>query len=273
MTLFLVATPIGNLQDISQRALSVLEQADLILCEDTRVSLKLLHRFQLQKPLQPFHKFNEHEQLEPVLSRLRNGEKIALISDAGTPGLCDPGQNLVRQARLEGLEVTPIPGACSVICALIASGLPTHPFSFNGFIEKHKKTRQQQLSKALDQTSTQIFFESPERILSTVEELSNLEPTRHIALTKEISKIYETFFLGTAEQALIWLRQASTKGEWIVLIEGKLPEESKAPLEGTLAAALEHTQHLMAKGLSKSDAVTAISELFNIKAQELYKLL
>lgn len=272
MTLFLVATPIGNLQDFSQRAINTLKEADLILCEDTRVSLKLLHYFQIQVPLKSFHKFNEMAENELILDRLRQGEKIALISDAGTPALCDPGHELVKQARLEGIEVTPIPGACSVICALIASGLPTHPFTFSGFLEKAKKARQDQLKSALEKEETQIFFESPQRIQSTLEDLAFLEPSRKIALAKEITKLHETFFLGSPQEAISWLESRSPKGEWIVMIEGK-KTETKELLAPEMEYALSYVHRFIDKGLSTRDAIVAASEISGLKPQELYKAL
>jgi 16S rRNA (cytidine1402-2'-O)-methyltransferase len=273
MTLFLIATPIGNLQDLSERALATLRSVDCILCEDTRVSLKLLRRFDIQKPLLPFHKFNEHEQAQAILQRLQQGQNIALISDAGTPALCDPGQNLVQKARLEGYTVTPIPGPCSVICALVASGLPTHPFTFCGFLDKHKKSRGEQLKKALEKPATQIFFESPERIASTLEDLQSLEPSRRLALAKEISKIHETFFLGSAEQAVTWLSQHSHKGEWILMIEGRVLDKASLWEDPEIENAMKHLRNLIEKGLSTRDAITAVSEISGLKSQILYKTL
>jgi 16S rRNA (cytidine1402-2'-O)-methyltransferase len=271
MTLFLVATPIGNLQDISERALATLREVDLILCEDTRTSLKLIRRFEIEASLKAFHKFNENAELEAIIERLKNGEKIALISDAGTPGLCDPGQILVKKAREENLTVTPIPGPCSVISALVASGLTTHPFTFSGFLEKAKKARSDQLKKALEKPETQLFFESPERILSTLEELQNLEPQRLIALAKEISKIYETFFLGTASEAVTWLSTRSSKGEWILMLEGKPPLTEAPLLAPELSQALTYVHRFMERGLSTRDAILAASEISGLKPQELYK--
>lgn len=220
MALFVVATPIGNIKDITQRALETLASVDLILCEDTRHSSPLLAQYNIHKPLQSFHEHNEIQKIPEIISKLKSGEDIALISDAGTPLISDPGFKLVRAAREENLEVTTVPGASAVTAALSISGLPSDKFLFVGYLPKTSGkradllTRLQEVKKTLPQTL--IFYESPHRIKKTLAELENFFPGKQVSIQRELTKLHEQVITGQLEK--IKDKLTSTKGEFTILI-------------------------------------------------------
>ena len=218
--IYLIPTPIGNLEDITLRAIRLLKEVDLILAEDTRVSIKLLKHFEIGTPLQSFHMHNEHKKVEKVVEQLKNGKTVALISDAGTPGISDPGFLLVREALKEGVEVQCLPGPTALIPALVQSGIPCERFVFEGFLPP-KKGRQTRLEQMAIETRTQVFYESPHKLLKTLEQLvTYFGADRSIAVVREISKLYESTFRGNAQEGLDFFEAHPPKGEFVIVVEG-----------------------------------------------------
>ena len=218
--IYLIPTPIGNLEDITLRAIRLLKEVDLILAEDTRISSKLLKHFEIRTPLQSFHMHNEHKKVETVVELLKNGKTAALISDAGTPGISDPGFLLVREALKEGVEVQCLPGSTALIPALVQSGIPCERFVFEGFLPP-KKGRQTRLEQMALETRTQVFYESPHKLLKTLEQLvTYFGADRSIAVVREISKLYESTFRGTAQEGLDFFEAHPPKGEFVIVVEG-----------------------------------------------------
>lgn len=218
--LFLVPTPIGNLGDITYRAVATLKEVDLILAEDTRTSGKLLNHYQINTPMQAFHMHNEHRKLEEITSKLNTGLNIALISDAGTPGISDPGFLLVREALSLNLKVTCLPGATALIPALVQSGLTSDRFVFEGFLP-HKKGRNKRLKKLLDEDRTLIFYESPHKLLKTLSQFSEIYgPERRVSISRELSKMFEETFRGTLKEAEDYFNTHAPKGEFVVCVSG-----------------------------------------------------
>tara|TARA_B110000114_G_scaffold23920_1_gene23405 strand:+ start:84 stop:752 length:669 start_codon:yes stop_codon:yes gene_type:complete len=218
--IYLIPTPIGNLEDITLRAIRLLKEVDLILAEDTRVSIKLLKHFAIGTPLQSFHMHNEHKKVETVVEQLKNGKTVALISDAGTPGISDPGFLLVREALKEGVEVQCLPGPTALIPALVQSGIPCDRFVFEGFLPP-KKGRQTRLEQMALETRTQVFYESPHKLLKTLEQLvTYFGADRSIAVVREISKLYESTFRGNAQEGLDFFEAHPPKGEFVIVVEG-----------------------------------------------------
>jgi len=221
MGLSLVPTPIGNLGDFTHRAATVLENADLILAEDTRTSGRLLQHYKIDTPLQSFHMHNEHQRVAWVIDLLKQGQQIALISDAGTPGISDPGFLLVRAAIAEGIEVECLPGATALIPALVQSGLPSDRFHFEGFLPP-KKGRQSRLEYLAQNPHTTILYESPHKLLKTLEQLKeHFEHDRVVSISRELTKLYETTFRGTLSQAQQFFETNPPKGEFVLCIAGK----------------------------------------------------
>jgi 16S rRNA (cytidine1402-2'-O)-methyltransferase len=220
-SLYLVPTPIGNLADITLRALDVLRQVDTILAEDTRTSLTLLRHYQIDRPLQSFHIFNEHKVLRGLVDRMKKGEVMALVSDAGTPGISDPGFLIIREALAEGLKVECLPGPTAFVPALVKSGFPTDRFVFEGFLP-HKKGRQTAIKQIADEERTVVLYESPHRLVKLLEQLEPLiEPTRKISVSRELTKMFEETVTGTVSEVLQHFRVKEVKGEIVVVINAK----------------------------------------------------
>ena len=221
MGLSLVPTPIGNLGDFTHRAATVLDNADLILAEDTRTSGRLLQHYKIDTPLQSFHMHNEHQRVAWVIDLLKQGQQIALISDAGTPGISDPGFLLVRAALAEGIDVECLPGATALIPALVQSGLPSDRFHFEGFLPP-KKGRQSRLEYLAQNPHTTILYESPHKLLKTLEQLKeHVEHDRAVSISRELTKLYETTFRGTLSEAQQFFETNPPKGEFVLCIAGK----------------------------------------------------
>lgn len=231
-TLYLVATPIGNLEDITLRALRILKECDVVAAEDTRHSGQLLKHFGISKPLLSYFQFNEAKRSEEIIERLKRGEKVALVTDAGSPGISDPGERVVKAARAAGLRVEAIPGACALIAALTASGLPTDEFHFIGFLPHKSAQRRKQLERLKTFSGTLILYESPYRIEKVLTELSEIFPDRTIVLARELTKKFEEFLRGKPLELLLVLKKRSLKGEFVVLVswaqEIEEPREMKA---------------------------------------------
>lgn len=220
VSLYLVPTPIGNLDDITLRALKVLEEVDVILAEDTRTSGKLLKHHLIYKPLQSYHIFNEHRAAEKLVERMHAGETMALISDAGTPSISDPGFLLVREALKAGLEVNCLPGATAFVPALVNSGLPSDRFVFEGFLP-HKKGRQTRLQKLAEEERTIILYESPHRLIKCLEQLKEHLGDRQASVSRELTKMYEETLRGTLSELSLHFVEKGVKGEFVIVVEGK----------------------------------------------------
>ena len=216
--LYIVATPIGNLEDITLRALRILKEVDLIAAEDTRQTLKLLNHFEITKPLISYHRHNEEIKSNILIEKLLNGENIALVSDAGTPGICDPGEEVIKRAIDENIEVIPIPGACAMVNALIASGLDTNEFNFLGFLPLNKKLRKEKLEEIKISKKTIILYEAPHKMKSTLEDLKNILENRKIVLARELTKIHEEFIRKNIDEILNEID--NLKGEGQIVTEG-----------------------------------------------------
>ena len=227
-TLYLVPTPVGNLEDITMRALKVLREADLILAEDTRTSGNLLKHFDIKNAMLSYHKFNEHKTVESIVERLLGGQTIAVVSDAGTPGISDPGFLVAREAIRAGIEVITLPGATAFVPALVSSGLPCDRFCFEGFLPQ-KKGRQTRLKALSEETRTMIFYESPHRIVKTLTQFIDVfGPERQVSVCREISKIHEESVRGTLQEVLQYFTDTEPRGEFVIIVGGTAsPNPSK----------------------------------------------
>ncbi|MDX2305326.1 MAG: 16S rRNA (cytidine(1402)-2'-O)-methyltransferase [Microscillaceae bacterium] len=220
-SVYIVPTPIGNLEDITLRALRILKEVDLILCEDTRKTGILLKHFEISKPLKSYHNFNEHKILSNLIDKLKTGEKMALVSDAGTPGISDPGFLLIREVIKEGIVLECLPGATAFVPALLKSGLPTERFVFEGFLP-HKKGRKTRLDQLIHEPRTLIFYESPHRLLKTLEQfISHFGADRQVSVSRELTKIYEETINGSLEDVLNHYKEKNIKGEIVIILKGK----------------------------------------------------
>ncbi|WP_211227282.1 16S rRNA (cytidine(1402)-2'-O)-methyltransferase [Ferrimonas kyonanensis] len=267
-TLYIVPTPIGNLDDITQRALTVLAQVDLIACEDTRHSGKLLSHFGIKTKTLSVHDHNERQRAQWLISKLDSGESIALVSDAGTPLISDPGYHLVSQVRAAGHPVVPLPGPCAATTALCAAGLPSDRFSFEGFLPAKSKGRQDKLQALLQEPRTMIFYESPRRVLDTLADVvAVLGPDRDVVLAREITKTFETIEGRPAAQLLEWLQEDDnrTRGEMVLMIAGFRMQDDTLPAETVKAL------KLLAQELPLKKAAAITAELFGQKKNALYK--
>lgn len=221
MKLYIVPTPIGNLEDITLRALNVLKSVDFILCEDTRTTRNLLKHYEIDKRCMAYHIFNEHEQLGHYINQIRASESVALVSDAGTPGISDPGFLIARECIANDIEVECLPGATAFVPALVQSGLPCSSFYFYGFLP-HKKGKESLLKRVAEMEETVIFYESPHRLLKTLEKmLEIMGPDRKISISKELTKIYDFTFRGTLAEAVAYFGQKEVKGEFVMIVGGR----------------------------------------------------
>lgn len=231
----IVATPIGNVEDLGGRARKSLANADLVACEDTRHTGLLLNRLGIKRPLLSLHEHNEASRIEDLLERIRSGEKVVLVSDAGYPTVSDPGQRLVNAVAREGLDLTVIPGPSAVLTALAGSGLPADRFFFGGFLPNKQGQRERELTRALEADCTSIYFESPHRIHKTLETLATMAPGRLVCIARELTKRFEQFIHGPAAEVLATLSAGSSKGEFTLVIAGKkIPKWLRTPGDATL---------------------------------------
>lgn len=268
-TLYIVATPIGNLGDISQRAIDILTQVDVIACEDTRHTGKLLSAFSIKNKTMSLHDHNERQRQDQVASMLQEGKTIALVSDAGTPLISDPGFHLVRHCRSLGLQVSPIPGACAAISALSVAGLPTDRFSFEGFLPSKSGARQATLTALADESRTMVFYDAPRRAIDTVQDIvATLGGERYIVIARELTKTFETIHSDTAENLLAWLEQDANqlKGEMVLIIEGY-----KA-VENEISAEVINTLKLLLAEMKPKKACAIAAEIYGVKKNALYEV-
>ena len=267
--LYIVATPIGNLEDITIRAINILKEVDCIAAEDTRHTLRLLNHLEISKPLISYHRHNEETKSDILLEKLKNGENIALVSDAGTPGICDPGEEIICKCIEEKIKIVPIPGACAIVNALICSGLDTKKFLFLGFLSINKKIRKEELEKIENSQETIIIYEAPHKLKETLKDLSNILENRKITIARELTKIHEEFVRGTAKELLETFQEV--KGEMVLIIEKnqvkiKTNEEILANL--TLE---EHYNYYAEKGFEKKEIIKKIAKDRNLPKNEIYQ--
>ncbi|PRM16648.1 Ribosomal RNA small subunit methyltransferase I [Haemophilus influenzae] len=268
--LYIVATPIGNLQDITQRALETFVQVDLIAAEDTRHSGLLLSHYGIKKPFFALHDHNEQEKAHILVEKLKQGSNIALISDAGTPLISDPGFHLVRQCREAGIRVVPLPGACAAITALCASGIASDRFCFEGFLPAKSKARKDKLENIAEEDRTLIFYESTHRILDTLEDMQSvLGEERYMVLAREMTKTWETITGNTIKNLREWLLEDPnrTKGEMVLIVEGKPKSDNNNEISPQAVKALE----LIAEELPLKKAAAIVAELYGYKKNALYQ--
>lgn len=269
--LYLVPTPIGNLADFTDRARKVLQQVDLILCEDTRRSRVLLQHYAIQKPLKSYHKFNESSQEDEVVAMLQAGRELAFLSDAGSPGIADPGESLVALCQKHGFSYTVLPGPCAVITALVASGLPTQPFQFLGFLEKSRGALQTQLQAILDYRGTSVVFDSPQRVKHSLTEVARLAPKRRLAVCRELTKMFEEVVCGTADALLERWGDQEVKGE-IVLVFG--PPDRSEVVDWSHLSLQQHVALVQERfGLTKQEAIKQVALLRERPKREVYQAL
>ncbi|MCI2105603.1 MAG: 16S rRNA (cytidine(1402)-2'-O)-methyltransferase [Intestinimonas sp.] len=271
-TLYLVPTPIGNLGDISQRAADTLSAVDFIAAEDTRVTIKLLNHLEIKKPMVSYYRHNTETGGAAVLNRLLAGENCALVTDAGTPAISDPGEELVAQCAASGVPVVPLPGPCAFVTALSASGLPTGRFTFEGFLPMNKKNRNTQIEQLKHEIRTMIFYEAPHKLSATLKDLCDVfGADRRIALCREMTKLHEEIRRTTLGEAVAWFSDAEhlARGEFVLVIEGECPQGKE---EATLEDGLARVEQLRAGGESLRDAVRKASSGLSLPRSLLYNL-
>ena len=274
--LYLCATPIGNLEDMTFRCIRVLKEADVIAAEDTRNSIKLLNHFEIKTPMTSYHEFNKVEKARVLVEKMLKGETVALITDAGTPGISDPGEELVRQCIEAGIKVTPVPGAAACINALIMSGMPTRRFCFEAFLPSAKKEKADVLEQLKAEQRTIIIYEAPHRLLRTLTELeSALGGMRKIAVCKELTKRHETVYRDTISGALGYYTANEPKGEYVLVIEGRSPkellEEKRAAWDDMSIE--EHFNMYVSQGMDKKDAMKLVAKDRGVSKRDIYNAL
>ena len=266
--LYLVATPIGNLEDITLRALRILKEVDTILAEDTRKTLKLLNHFEIQKPLISFYRHNEGVKVNHILNLLDSGKNLALVSDAGTPAISDPGEDLVKACIENDIEIIPIPGAVAFIQGLIASGFDTTKFVFEGFLSINKRCRKERLEFLKQETRTMLFYEAPHKLKRTLEDLKEtFGGERRIVLAREITKIHEEFLRFTLDEANVYYNDENIKGEFVIVVEGKEIVE-EGPSEESIEVLMKK---YLDEGLDKKEAMKRVAKDKNMTKSEVYK--
>lgn len=268
--LYIVATPIGNLEDITLRAIRILKEVDIIAAEDTRHTLKLLNHLQIVKPLISYHRHNEEIKTEELINKLLEGKNIALVSDAGTPVISDPGGEIVKKAIENNIKVIPVPGPCALITALIASGIDAKEFTFIGFLPMNKKNRKEKLAEIERENKTIILYEAPHKLITTLQDLKNIVQNRKIVLAKELTKIHETYITGTVTELLEITKDP--KGEYVIIIEGSEKTQNEIQLEMLNKLPLEeHYKYYETKMLNKKDIIKQIAKDRNVNKNEIYK--
>jgi len=266
-TLYIVATPIGNMEDITLRAIRVLKEADLIAAEDTRHTRNLLNKYGIETPLTSYHDHNKEEKAPVLLARMLEGKNIALVSDAGTPGISDPGYFLINLAVDQKIPVIPIPGATAAITALSISGLPTDRFVFEGFLPVKQTARIKKLNELASEERTLIFYEAPHKIIKTIEDMISVFGDRNAVVTRELTKIHEEVMRAKLSDILKHLKQKTVKGELTIIVHGASKEPLKKNIDTT-----EYLKNLMLhRGLTKKEAIAAAAEELGLPKKEVYK--
>ena len=274
-TLYLCATPIGNLEDMTFRCVRILKEVDLIAAEDTRNSIKLLNHFDIHTPMTSYHEYNKIAKAHTLIEHLENGEDIALITDAGTPGISDPGEELVAMCQEAGITVTAVPGAAACITALTISGLSTRRFAFEAFLPTDKKERQAVLNELTEETRTMIIYEAPHRLVRTLEFLLATLGDRRIRICRELTKKHETVFATTISAAVEYYKEQEPKGECVLVIEGKsrqeqIEEERQKWEEMSIQ---EHMEYYMDQGIQKKEAMKMVAKDRGVGKRDIYQAL
>lgn len=273
-TLYLCATPIGNLEDITFRVLRTLKEVDLIAAEDTRNSIKLLNHFEIKTPMTSYHEYNKIDKAYQLVEKLREGKNIALITDAGTPGISDPGEDIVRICYEEGIPVTSLPGAAACITALTMSGQPTRRFAFEAFLPKDKKEHQAVLEELREETRTIIIYEAPHHLVRTLSELADtLGGDRHLTICRELTKRHEEKLQMTLAESLAYYETQEPRGEYVLIIEGKsraqIEEEQRAGWEAMSIE--EHMAHYESQGIDRKEAMKLVARDRGVSKRDIYK--
>ena len=273
--LYLCATPIGNLEDMTYRAVRILNEVDLIAAEDTRNSIKLLNHFEIKTPMTSYHEFNKYDKARILVAKLHEGQNIALITDAGTPGISDPGEELVRQCHEAGITVTSLPGACACINALVLSGLPTRRFCFEAFLPTDKKERTLVLEELKKETRTVVLYEAPHRLVRTLQELLEELGNRNITICRELTKKHETVFRTNLEEAVAYYTEQEPKGECVIVMEAvsfeALEAESRKQWENMGIS--EHVEYYMNQGMDKKAAMKQAAADRGVSKRDIYQAL
>lgn len=274
-TLYLIATPIGNLEDMTYRAVRLLGEVDLIAAEDTRNSIKLLNHFDIRTPMTSYHEHNKYEKAQVLVQKLLQDTDIAVITDAGTPGISDPGEELVKQCFEAGIRVVPVPGACAAVNALVASGQPTRRFAFEAFLPSDKKERQAVLEELKTETRTIVIYEAPHRLRKTLQEIYTALGQRQITVCREITKKHETFWKTTLQEAMDYYAGEEPKGECILVIRGVSREVLQQDLQSRWEAMRieEHLELYMQQGVEKKEAMKLVAKDRGISKRDVYAAL
>lgn len=268
--LYIVATPIGNLEDITLRAIKTLEQVDIVAAEDTRHTLKLLNHLNIAKPMISYHRHNEEIKTDELVNKLLEGKNVALVSDAGTPIISDPGEEIVKKCLENNIKIIPIPGACALITALIASGIDAKEFTFLGFLPLNKNNRKEKLEQINIGENTIILYEAPHKLIQTLEELSTITRERKIVLAKELTKIHESYTIGTAEELKGEIQQP--KGEYVIVIEKSKKTVKQEQKERLNQLSLkEHYKYYEEEGLDKKEIIKKIAKDRKVSKNDIYK--
>ena len=269
-TLYVVGTPIGNLGDISPRALETLENCDFIAAEDTRVTLKLLNRFEIKKPMVSYFEHNRFERGPVIAERILSGESCALVTDAGMPAISDPGEDLVKLCMEKGVKIEAVPGPCAFATALAVSGMPSKRFTFEGFLPVEKSERKEHISWLVGEMRTMIFYEAPHKLSQTLTDLYKALGDREIAIVRELTKIHEQVIKTTLSEASQKYSEETIKGEIVLIVKGAEPEEKESM---TLEQAAEYAMKLVGKGESKTQAAKLAAKESGLKKGDIYKIL
>lgn len=270
--LYLVATPIGNLEDITLRAIRILKEVDVIVAEDTRHTLKLLNYFEIKKTLISYHRHSKEEKVEEIIELLKKGSNVALVSDAGTPVISDPGEDIVKKAIKNDIQIIPIPGACALICGLITSGLDSKEFTFLGFLSQNKKLKKEQLERINNITNTIILYEAPHKLLETLKDLEPIIDKRKVVLAREITKIHEEYIRGTIPEIINKIKEP--KGEFVIIIEKNCDLLNEKERQKQLLNQLdikEHYQYYEKQGYEKKEIIKKVAKDRNVHKNEIYQ--
>ena len=270
-TLYLVSTPIGNLEDITLRAIRTLKEVDLIAAEDTRQTIKLLNHFGISKPMTSFFRHNESQKGEYIVNKLLAGENIALVSDAGTPGISDPGEELAALAVAKGITVSPIPGPVAAISGIIVSGLPTARFTFEGFLPMNKKIRLERLDSLKEEVRTMVFYEAPHKLTNTLKDLYKAFGNRKIVLARELTKMYEEIIRTNLEAAVLLYEEHSPRGEFVLIMEGCPQSTDNSDFDWCDLSVKQHVQAYIELGSDQKDAMKKTAKDRNINKKDVYK--
>lgn len=273
--LYLCATPIGNLQDITPRCVEILKSVDLIAAEDTRNSIKILNHFDIHTPMTAYHEYNRFDKADELVREILGGKSVACITDAGTPGISDPGEILVKKCADAGITVTSVPGACACVNALVISGLSTRRFRFEAFLPEEKKERAEILSELRDETVTLVLYEAPHHLITTLQDLLKTLGDRRIALCKELTKLHESVYRTTLSEAIAHYEEEPPKGEFVLVIEGRSREELKAEAKEAWESmsVADHMEIYLSKGVERKEAMKLVAKDRGVSKRDIYNAL